>query len=51
MQSSFDRVYQNIKDMVDIKKQKKLDVTIGMQMVFMPEDSDQVVPLAKLGKN
>ena len=49
-ESSFDRVCQNIKDMVDIKKQKKLDVTIGMQMVFMPEDSDQVVPLAKLGK-
>lgn len=49
-ESSFDRVCQNIRDMVDIKKQKKLDVTIGMQMVFMPEDSDQVVPLAKLGK-
>ncbi len=49
-ESSFDRVCQNIKDMVEIKKQKKLDVTIGMQMVFMPEDSDQVVPLAKLGK-
>jgi MoaA/NifB/PqqE/SkfB family radical SAM enzyme len=49
-ESSFDRVCQNIKDMVEIKKQKKLDVTIGMQMVFMPEDADQVVPLAKLGK-
>ncbi len=49
-ESNFDRVCQNIQDMVEIKKQKKLDVTIGMQMVFMPEDSDQVVPLAKLGK-
>jgi len=46
----FYQVCQNIKDMVKIKKKNNLDVTIGLQMVLMPEDSDQVLPLAKLGK-
>jgi MoaA/NifB/PqqE/SkfB family radical SAM enzyme len=46
----FDKVCSNIEEMVKIKKRDNLDVTIGMQMVLMPEDADQVVPLAKLGK-
>ena len=46
----FGRVCQNIKDMVDIKKKNNLNVTIGMQMVVMPEYKDQLIPLAKLGK-
>jgi len=46
----FDRVVQNIKDMVEIKKRNNLKVTIGMQMVMMPEYADQVMPLARLGK-
>ena len=46
----FDRVCQNIRDMVDIKKKNNLPVTIGMQMVLMPEYADQVLPLARLGK-
>jgi MoaA/NifB/PqqE/SkfB family radical SAM enzyme len=46
----FDRVCQNIRDMVDIKKRNDLPVTIGMQMVTMPEYHDQILPLAKLGK-
>ncbi|APE06036.1 radical SAM protein [Alteromonas sp. RW2A1] len=46
----FHRVVDNVKDMVEIKKRLGLDVTIGLQMVLMPEDADQVVPLAKLGK-
>jgi len=49
-ESSYDRVCQNIKDMVEIKKRDKLSCTIGMQMVLMPEDYDQIIPLAKLGK-
>lgn len=49
-ESSYDRVCQNIKDMVEIKKRDNLKVTIGMQMVLMPEDADQIIPLAKLGK-
>ena len=46
----FDRVCQNIRDMVEIKRRDKLPVTIGMQMVLMPEYGDQVLPLARLGK-
>lgn len=46
----FDRVCQNIRDMVEIKKRLNLDVTIGLQMVLMPEYEDQIIPLAKLGK-
>jgi len=49
-EKAFDRVCQNIKDMVAIKKRDKLPVTIGMQMVLMPQDGDQILPLAKLGK-
>lgn len=46
----FDRVCQNIRDMVDIKKRHNLSVTIGLQMVLMPQYADQILPLAKLGK-
>ena len=45
----FDRVCQNIRDMMEIKRRDKLGVTVGMQMVVMPEFADQLVPLAKLG--
>jgi MoaA/NifB/PqqE/SkfB family radical SAM enzyme len=46
----FDRVCQNIRDMVAIKREKNLAVTIGLQMVLMPEYEDQIIPLAMLGK-
>ncbi len=46
----FERVCDNIREMVAIKKRDNLDVTIGMQMVVMPEYADQIVPLAKLGQ-
>ncbi len=46
----FARVRQNILDMVDIKKKMGLKVTIGLQMVLMPEYQDQILPLARLGK-
>lgn len=46
----FKRVCDNIGEMVRIKRENGLDVTIGMQMVVMPEYEDQIVPLAKLGK-
>jgi len=49
-ESAFERVCQNIRDMVVIKKRENLPVTIGMQMVLMPQDADQIIPLAKLGK-
>lgn len=46
----FDRVVQNIRDMMAIKKRDNLPVTIGMQMVLKPEYEDQIIPLAKLGR-
>jgi len=46
----FDRVCQNIRDMMEIKRRNNLPVTIGMQMVLMPQDADQILPFAQLGK-
>jgi MoaA/NifB/PqqE/SkfB family radical SAM enzyme len=47
---AYDRVVQNVRDMVDIKRRNKLKVTIGLQMVLMPQDADQILPFAELGK-
>jgi len=44
----FDRVCDNIRHAVRIKRENNLDVTIGMQMVLMPEFADQILPLSKL---
>lgn len=46
----FYTVKENVKQAVKIKNERKLDVTIGMQMVLMPEFADQVLPIAHLGK-
>ena len=44
----FHRVVSNIHDMVAIKKRDNLKVTIGMQMVLMPQYGAEIIPLAKL---
>jgi MoaA/NifB/PqqE/SkfB family radical SAM enzyme len=44
----FHQVTRNIRDMVEIKRRNNLDVTIGMQMVLMPQYGDQILPLAQL---
>jgi len=49
-QRDYDRVVQNIKNAMAIKHRDNLSVNINMQMVVMPQDADQIVPLAKLGK-
>ncbi len=49
-ESDYWRVVDNINDMVRIKRDNNLTVTIGMQMVLRPEDKDQILPLARLGK-
>jgi MoaA/NifB/PqqE/SkfB family radical SAM enzyme len=49
-QRDFPRVVQNIKDAMAIKRRDGLAVNINMQMVVMPTDADQIVPLAKLAK-
>ncbi len=46
----FDRVCENIRTMMRIKKEMGLKTTIGMQMVLMPQYEDQIIPLARLGK-
>jgi len=47
---AFHKVCNTIKKAMEIKKKKTLDVTIGMQMVFLPSFADQVMPLVHLGK-
>ena len=46
----FKKVCQVVRECVKIKKAKGLKVTIGLQMVFLPDFIDQVKPLVKLGK-
>lgn len=46
----FHTVCANIKNAVRIKREQKLNVTIGLQMVLMPQYEDQILPLTKLGK-
>lgn len=47
---AYDKVCKNIRDMVAIKQRDGLAVTLGIQMVLMPQDGDQILPFAKLGK-
>lgn len=47
---AYDRVLKIVRECVRIKREKGLAVTIGLQMVLLPEFADQVVPLSKLGK-
>lgn len=49
-ETMFDKVCENIKTMMRVKKEKNLKTTIGIQMVLMPQDKDQIIPLAKIGK-
>jgi MoaA/NifB/PqqE/SkfB family radical SAM enzyme len=49
-ESYFHQVCQNIRDAMEIKRANNLPVTIGMQMVLMPQYADQIMPLARLGR-
>jgi MoaA/NifB/PqqE/SkfB family radical SAM enzyme len=46
----FERVCENIRTMRRLKDENGWDCTIGMQMVLMPQYADQIMPLARLGK-
>ncbi|NLO91449.1 MAG: radical SAM protein [Elusimicrobia bacterium] len=50
-EDGFEKVVSHIKQCVAIKRAGKLDVTIGLQMVLMPQFADQVMPLARLGRD
>jgi MoaA/NifB/PqqE/SkfB family radical SAM enzyme len=45
----FDRAISHIRYAVDLKKRKNLNVTLGIQMVLMPNLKDEILPFAKLG--
>ena len=45
----FDNAMKNIKYAVELKKKLGLKVTLGIQMVLMPEFRDEIIPFAKLG--
>ncbi len=47
----FDKVVKTIENCVRIKSEGRLDVTLGLQMVLLPEFSDQILPLVELGKS
>ena len=44
----FEKAMNNIKYAVDLKRKKKLQVTLGIQMVLMPEFASEIIPFAKL---
>lgn len=45
----FERAIKHIKYAVDLKKRNNLSVTLGIQMVLMPELKDEIIPFAQLG--
>lgn len=46
----FSQACDKIRFCVSLKKRRNLAVTIGLQMVLTPSNVDQVIPLARLGK-
>jgi MoaA/NifB/PqqE/SkfB family radical SAM enzyme len=48
--SRWNRVIGVIEQSVEVKQRLKLPVTIGLQMVLLPSFADQVMPLARMGK-
>jgi len=44
----YDRAMKHIKYAVELKKKLNLKVTLGIQMVLMPEFKDEIIPFAKL---
>lgn len=49
-QKYFDKVCATIAKAVNIKRKNKLSVTLGIQMVLMPQFSSQIIPFARLGE-
>ncbi|MFH1867506.1 MAG: radical SAM protein [Candidatus Omnitrophota bacterium] len=46
---AYHKVINTIRRSVEIKRKKRLSVTLGLQMVLMPQFADQIIPFAKLG--
>lgn len=49
-EQAFCKVIGTVKECVRIKNQRRLDVTLGLQMVLMPDFNDQIIPMARLGR-
>ena len=49
-ESCFNKVLETISRCIAIKQRTKIGVTLGLQMVLMPAFADQILPLARLGK-
>lgn len=49
-QPLYDRVIENIRAAMEIKRRDNLPVNINMQFVVMPKDADQILPFARLAK-
>ena len=47
---AFDKVVNTIRLALELKRSSGLAVTIGLQMVLLPEFADQILPLTLLGK-
>ena len=50
-ETDYHKVLRTVQETVRIKKKKHLEVTIGLQMVLMPQFRDQIIPLANLGRS
>lgn len=48
--SHFDRVMENLRAAVDIRRQKGANCTLGMQILLLPETRNEVVGLARLAR-
>lgn len=46
----YEKVIHTVQNSIKLKKDKQYDVTIGLQMVLMPQMGDQILPMAALGK-
>lgn len=49
-QALYDRVIENIKAAMEIKRRDNLPVNVNLQFVVMPQDGDQILPFARLVK-
>ena len=45
----FDRAMSHIRYAVELKRKKNFPVTLGIQMVLMPDFRDEIIPFAQLG--
>ncbi len=49
-ETAFHRVIRNVREVVRLKKERGSSCSIGLQMVLMPSYGNQIVPLAKFGR-